>query len=313
MSILDSIKSTVSAYGYIAGWKVVARLPEGMVHAIARKVADKATTDKEGRVGAGPVQLRKNLARVLRCQPEDVPDSLVRESMRRYLRYWVEAFRLPRVAGPYMAERAAAHGIGLDQAYAAHASGKGLVLVLPHMGNWDMAGMWLAEEVAQFTTVAERLKPESLYDAFVEFRESLGFRILPHIGGQPPFDELKRVLTDGGIVCLLGDRDMSARGVEVDFFGEKTTMPAGPALLARETGATLHSVGLWFTPPSAIDTYGGWGMKIGEQIPTQGRELPAIVQDIATCMEEDIAAHPADWHMLQPLWMADRKRRRKDR
>ena len=114
------------------------------------------------------------------------------------------------------------------------------MLALPHSGNWDMAGVWLAHDRGTFTTVAERLKPESLYRRFIAYRESLGFEMLPLTGGdRPPFEVLSERLRANRVVCLMAERDLTRTGVEVDFFGEPTRMPAGPAKLAIETGAAL--------------------------------------------------------------------------
>src|SRR5581483_6033714 len=109
------------------------------------------------------------------------------------------------------------------------AQGNGVILALPHMGNWDHAGAWLAGTGVPFTTVAERLNPASLFDRFVAFRESLGMEVVPLTGGtRPPFDLLADRLRAGGVLCLLADRDLTSTGVEVDFFGMPARMPAGP-------------------------------------------------------------------------------------
>src|SRR5699024_9421729 len=131
---------------------------------------------------------------------------------------------------------------------AAMDAGKGAVLVLPHSGNWDVAGVWLVHTWGRFATVAERLKPESLFRRFVDYREKLGFEVFPLSGGEePPFAALRERLRQGKVVCLLGERDLTGRGVPVEFFGERTSMPAGPAKLAAETGAALLPVHCWFT------------------------------------------------------------------
>lgn len=221
---IPKTKSDWIGLGYLAGWRFLRYLPSRVAYRIADKAAVRVSAG-----GSQPRQLRKNLARVLGCAEKDVPNELVVASMQSYLRYWIEAFRLPSIAGPELTAKAAEGSEGLDFVHNAVNSGEGLVLVLSHSGNWDMAGMWLVSVVGQFTTVAERLKPEFLYDAFVDFRESLGFEILPLTGGQAPMQRLRERLRGGGIVCLLGDRDLGGRGVEVEFFGEKTTMPIGAA------------------------------------------------------------------------------------
>lgn len=284
----------LSVYGYKAGWKLITYIPHPVAKALFNFGADVVS-----KWGKGMPQLRKNLARVV--GEEHVDDALVRAAMRSYARYWLESFRLPKLAGDEKVLDAYARGIdGVEYLEAALATDKGVVLILPHSGNWDMAGMFLAHRYGTFTTVAERLKPEALYDAFVEFRESLGFHVLPLTGGKAPFPALKEILSAGNIVCLLGERDLRRHGVPVRFFGEETRMPAGAAKLALETGAQLLVVHSYFDAE-------GWGTTISAPIAHHhGADgLQIMVQEIADTMQENIAAHPADWHLLQPLWLAD--------
>lgn len=293
---MASARERIVAAGYIAGWKIVGALPQRLTARAAQWAADRASGD-----GAGMEMLRRNLTRVV--GPENVTRDLVRDAMRSYARYWLEAFRLPQMAGaPELNATLSAGVSGREHLDAAVARGKGVVLTLPHTGNWDMAGTWLAANYGGFTTVAERLEPEALFDAFVEFRESLGFEVVPLTGGeQPPFERLKEVLLDGGIVCLLGERDFSRHGVPVTFFGEETTFPAGPAKLARDTGATLLVAHSWFTGTWRNP---GWGFSISA--PVEAATLEDTAQRVADQFAENIAAHPTDWHMLQPLWPSDR-------
>ncbi|WP_370670695.1 phosphatidylinositol mannoside acyltransferase [Smaragdicoccus niigatensis] len=246
----------------------------------------------------GPVQLRKNLARVLDCAPEEVPQELIRDSVRSYARYWREAFRLPSQDPVALAKAVTDDAVGIEYVAEALALGKGVVLALPHSGNWDMAGVWAVQTHGGLSTVAERLKPESLFLRFVAYRESLGFEIFPLSGGEtPPFPQLADRLRENKIVCLLGERDLAKKGVQVEFFGEPTRMPAGPARLAIETGAPLLPVNCWFRE-------GGWGFTVEAPISTEGG-VEATTQRLADRFAANIAAHPADWHMLQPLWLAD--------
>ena len=290
-----SARERLVAAGYIAGWKIAGALPAPLTARAAEWAADRASGD-----GAGMEMLRRNLTRVV--GPENVTRELVRDAMRSYARYWLEAFRLPRMAGDPGLNAALSSGVvGREHLDAAVARGNGAVLTLPHTGNWDMAGTWLAENYGGFTTVAERLEPEALFDAFVQFRESLGFDVVPLTGGeQPPFERLKDVLAGGGIVCLLGERDFSGHGVPVTFFGEDPTFPAGPAKLARDTGATLLVAHSWFT---GTRRRLGWGFSISA--PVEVTTLADTAQRVADQFADNIAAHPADWHMLQPLWPAD--------
>ena len=283
----------LSDWGYAAGWRVVRSMPEGLARGIfgagARYFAR----------GGGPTQLRKNLARVIGTTPERVPDSLIRAAVASYARYWREAFRLPSMDLPAVAERLNKVFVGAEHFAAAHRGGKGAVMALPHSGNWDMAGVWLAQNYGTFTTVAERLKPESLYDRFIAYRESLGFEVLPATGGErPPMEVLAERLRANRFVCLMADRDLTRAGVRVDFFGEPTRLPAGPAKLAIETGAPLHPAHVFYDGEDCV-------VRIDDALDTSSGDVGVVTQALADRFAVNIAAHPQDWHMLQPLWLAD--------
>ncbi|MFC4374558.1 phosphatidylinositol mannoside acyltransferase [Nocardia halotolerans] len=288
-----TVTGRLSDWGYAAGWRLVRSAPEGLARKVFDLGADRAV--KNG----GPPQLRRNLARVLDVRPEQVPDELMRASMRSYARYWREAFRLPgmdHTTIDYYVD-------GLEHLDAALEQGRGVIFVLPHSGNWDMAGVWLVQHYDTFTTVAERLQPESLFERFVAYRESLGFEVFPLTGGeQPPFRALAERLRQNRIVCLMGERDLTGKGVPVEFFGERTWMPAGAAKLAIETGAALMPVHGWFT--TEADGTEGWGLKTEAALDVSVG-VAAATQALADRFAANIAEHPADWHMLQPLWEAD--------
>lgn len=289
-----SLGARLADLGYAAGWAAVRYAPESL----ARGLFDRAG-DFAGRRNGGPEQLRRNLSRVLGTTPDEVPDDLVAASIRSYARYWCEAFRLPAQDPAETARTAILPEADRARLDAAVERGKGVILALPHTGNWDMAGVWLVQHYGQFATVAERLQPESLFDRFVAYRESLGFEIFPLSGGeQPPYEQLADRLRAGGIICLLGERDLARHGVPVTFFGERTRMPAGSARLAIETGAALLPAHHWFeeAPHSR--------MFVGEPIDVSGG-VEAATQALADAFAVNIAAHPQDWHMLQPLWEAD--------
>ncbi|HIW95925.1 MAG TPA: phosphatidylinositol mannoside acyltransferase [Candidatus Corynebacterium gallistercoris] len=306
----DSWAEAASSLAYRAGWKITAALPQPIAARFFTAVADVASKN-----GAGPEQLRKNLARVV--GPENVTRDLVKRSMRSYMRYWREAFQLPAMSAQQLADVLDHAFVGESREHvdAAVAAGKGVILALPHAGNWDMAGVWLVQRHGTFTTVAERLRPESLFDAFVDYRESLGFEIIALTGSeQPPMRRMEEVLRGGGLVCLMGERDMSGHGVDVQFFGEQTSMPAGPALLAQKTGASLHAVGVSFTGGDSSPEGGeeGWGFRVSPPIDAE-RPLEHVVQDLADHFAHNIACDPQDWHMLQPLWHADLSERRRQK
>lgn len=288
-----SIAGRMSDLGYAAGWRLVRILPETFATTLFDAGADLAA-----RRGGGPPQLRRNLARVVGVPADEVPDELMRQSMRSYARYWKESFRLPSMDLDATAASIASSVEGREHIDAALAAGRGAILALPHSGNWDMAGVWCARTYNGFTTVAERLEPESLFERFVAYREALGFEVFPLSGGQtPPFVPLSQRLRDNRIVCLLGERDLARKGVPVTFFGEPTRMPAGPAKLALDTGAALLPVHCWFTPD-------GWGFSVHPEIDVSGG-VETATQHLADRFAANIAAHPADWHMLQPLWLDD--------
>lgn len=294
--VSDQDDVDLATLGYLAGWKCAGLIP----YSVLRRVGDFAA-DKVSDNGRGMEQLRRNLMRVV--GPDNVTSELVRASVRSYTRYWVEAFSLPKMAGkPDVIEAISKGVIGREHFDASFNRGRGVVLVLPHTGNWDMAGMFLVHEYGPFTTVAERVRPEVLFDAFVDFRNSLGFDVIPLTGGQPPFPCLQEVCRSGGVVCLVGERDFKGTGIAVNFFDEETTMPPGAVELALSTGAALHVVHSWFED-------NGWGLSVSPEVPRT--DAQTMQQQVADVFARNIAAHSADWHMLQPLWPVDRALRRK--
>lgn len=290
------------AKAYILAWRFIGYLPYKFTAWLFLKGADHVSNK-----GKAMEQLRRNLSRVV--GKENVTAVLVRDAMRSYARYWFEAFRLPQLAGnPDLIAQLDCGVVGKEHLIASAASTQGTVFVATHSGNWDMAGMYFAHSFGAFSTVAERLKPVELYDAFVAFRKQLGFNVIAHTTtpGEPSaMQQLKTVLETGGTVCLLGDRDLKGTGVEVEFFGENTTMPTGAVRLAQETGSKLHVVHCWFAGTIFSPQ---WGLSISPPIEIQN--IAETVQVQATIMEENIRKHPTDWHVLQPFWLADRRQKR---
>jgi len=294
-------RESLADWGYAAGWRVVRAMPEVLARSVFDAGARYAARD------GGPEQLRKNLARVIGTTPAEVPDSLMRASLASYARYWREAFRLPTMNQAALAKRLARVFIGAEKFADAHRGGRGAVIALPHSGNWDMAGVWLAQNYGTFTTVAERLTPESLYDRFIAYRESLGFEVLPLTGGErPPMEVLAERLRANKFVCLMADRDLTRSGVQVNFFGEPTRLPAGPARLAIETGAPLHPAHVFYDGEDCV-------VQIDDALDTSSGDVGVITQALADRFAVNIAAHPADWHMLQPQWLADLSAQRRAR
>lgn len=302
-STLARISQRAGAQAYALGWVVVRWLPSFIARPAFRAIADYVWW----RGGAGVRQLESNLRRVVHPDDQTELRSLTRAALRSYLRYWLEVFRLPALSRGAVADRF--HVYGEERLWEALRSGRGVVLALPHSGNWDHAGAWIALSGHPFATVAERVEPESLYDRFVAFRQRLGMEVLPLTGGRKVvYASLATRLRAGGLVCLLADRDLTASGVEVSFFGEPARMPAGPATLALDTGAALVPVTLWYEGRD-------WAGQVHPEITvpqagTRSEKIAAMTQDLAQEFEGSIAAHPQDWHMMQRLWTADLGRAR---
>ncbi|GAA5166716.1 phosphatidylinositol mannoside acyltransferase [Pseudonocardia eucalypti] len=309
---LAAMNEQLADAGYALGWRAVRAMPAGLAHRLFRAGADLAVS----RGGDGPRQLRANLARVLRhagAEPTEAElDRLTAEGLRSYARYWCEAFRLPALDPVALHDRVDPAAAGVEHLHRALDRGQGVVAALTHSGNWDVAGVWLVQALrrlgrpAKLVTVAERLRPASLFDRFVAYRESLGFEVLPADGGARMVATLAARLRENQVVCLVADREMGNGGVEVDFCGEPARFPGGPAQLAKRTGAALLPFAGWFTED-------GWGLRFHPPIevpdgPT-GPVVRVATQALAEVFAADLAAHPADWHMLQPIWSADRDRR----
>jgi lauroyl/myristoyl acyltransferase len=292
------MKEQLTDTAYAAGWALVKRLPEPVARGLFNGLADVATR----RRGKSVRRLESNLRRVRPKASEAEIAGLTRAGMRSYMRYWSESFRMSswtreRIAGSFAPE----HIERLDEALA---SGRGAILALPHMGNWDLAGAWVVVTRVPFTTVAERLKPEKLFDRFVAYREGLGMEVLPLTGGVGTLGTLAQRLRAGGLVCLVGDRDLSESGVEVEFLGEATRMPAGPAALAAQTGAALLPVTLWYDGTAVMKG------RVHEEVPApeggdKREKVAAMTQALAAVWGEGVREHPQDWHMLQRFWLAD--------
>ncbi len=283
----------VVTLAYLAGWRVVRLLPERTARVVFAWVADRIYR----RNGKGVQQLRGNLARVRPGASGRELDELTRAGVRSYLRYWCESFRLP--AWPLADVVRRTRTVDEARLRDGYARGRGVVVVLPHMGNWDWAGAWACATGMPLATVAERLEPARLYDQFVAYRRSLGMEILP-LDGQATVDRLVERVSAGGLVCLLADRDLSRAGVEVLLCDQPARMPRGPAAIARRTGAPLLPVTL---------TYVGDDMEvtIHPEVPhADGDEgLVTMMQGVADAFTGAFRAHPQDWHMMQKVFAGD--------
>ncbi len=294
------IGQRLATLGYVLAWRGVRLLPERWAHELFRRVGDGV----HRRRGPGVLRLRSNLRRVRPDLDDPALEQLTRDAVRSYLRYWCELFRLPGWPVEDVVRRT--RTVGEHHVRDAHAQGRGVVVPLPHMANWDWAGAWACATGMPLTTVAERLRPERLYDEFVSYRRTLGMRILPLTGGEAAFPRLEEWLRGGGLVCLLADRDLSGTGVEVQLCGAPARMPRGPALLARRTGAPLVPVTLHYAGRDLTVTF-------HPPVPhTSGPEgLVAMTQGVADAFTAALRAHPEDWHMMQKVFVEDLARTRR--
>jgi len=219
-----------------------------------------------------------------------------------YGRYWYESFRLPQLSAADLAANMTYEGLGrLDDALAA---GRGAVVALPHLGGWDFGGAWLGSLGYHLTVVVEPLEPAEMFEWFVAFRRSLGMTVVPL--GPEAGTAVLHCLRDNGIAALVSDRDLVGSGIEVEFFGEKTTLPAGPATLALRTGAALLPTAVYMRPG------GGHHGVIRPAVPVERRgglreDARRLTQDLAHELEELIRVAPEQWHLFQPNWPSDRE------
>jgi KDO2-lipid IV(A) lauroyltransferase len=282
-------------------FKVGARLARLLPEPVAVRVAD-GLARASSRLTPGR---RRMAARNLRrADPTLEGRRLDRATTRlfeSYGRYWVESFRLPGLSTEEI--DAGFRAVGFEHIEAARAAGTGAIMVLPHLGSWEWAAFWLTRvKGLPITAVVERLDPPELFDWFADLRRSFGMEVVPL--GPDAGKATIRALKANHLLALLCDRDLAGDGVEVEFFGERTTLPAGPALLALRTGAPIH--------PTAI--YHRDGVREGVVRPaldTARRgdlrsDIARITQDVAHALEDLIRAAPDQWHLLQPNWPSDR-------
>jgi KDO2-lipid IV(A) lauroyltransferase len=294
-----SLGERASTVVYRAGWLAVRLIPESAARWIFTQIADYLWR----RRGESVRQLEANLRRVRPDASDAELSQLTRAGMRSYLRYWVEAFRMPTMPAERITSGMSV--AGEEQAALTHIkAGRGVVFALPHTGNVDLAAAWIMTRgFGQISVIAERLKPEAVFRQFVAYRESLGMEVVPHTGGPSPFGVMAQRLRAGRLVCLVADRDLSAAGVEIEFFGEPARIGAGPAALAVRTGAALMPVVLWFAD-------GDWRGHIYPEVPvppdgTQAEKVSEMSQKLAAAWQIGIGEHPEDWHMLHKLFVAD--------
>jgi KDO2-lipid IV(A) lauroyltransferase len=286
-----------SVSAYRAGALLARNAPRPLVHMAARAAgmsAALASRDKR-------LLVARNLERAI-GRPMGPLESRrrVAATFEWYARYYIESFALPSIDPRTIDSEFGYEGVGEIQA--AVDSGIGPILVLPHLGSWEWAGWWLSL-VAGFrvTVVVEPIEPPELFDWFVELRQSIGMNVVPL--GPDVTSEVARAIKRGDVVCLLSDRDIGGGGVPVDFFGERTRLPAGPAMLSLRTGARLI--------PAAVYWRDGCRYGLARpplEVARQGRfrdDVARLVQAYADELEYLIKLAPEQWHLMSPNWPSD--------
>ncbi|HEY5515468.1 MAG TPA: phosphatidylinositol mannoside acyltransferase [Pengzhenrongella sp.] len=296
---------------FAVAWRVAGHVPEPVLRAVATIGADAAWL----RRGTGVRQLERNLARVRPDASRRELRQLSRAGMRSYSRYYRETFAL----SSYPPERIAARGrmVGGEPVRAELAAGRTVLMALGHTGNWDLAGAFATVQLGHVTTVVERLEPEALYQEFLEFRQGLGITIIALDGsGGDVFRQLVRAVRGGPtLLPLLADRDLTARGIEVDLFGARARVAVGPAALAVSTGAMLLAAGIYYErlhgdrrraagSPWGIVLDFGPPVTVPTDLP-RAEQLMVMTQSWVDAVGAGIAAHPQDWHMLQKIFVED--------
>jgi phosphatidylinositol dimannoside acyltransferase len=274
-------------------------LPERLALAVGEQVL--------GRVAALTSGDRRRMVRrnLQRADPALGGRALDRATVRlfqSYARYWVESFRLPGTSAADL-DAGLTHE-GYEHLQGALAHGRGAILALPHLGGWEWGGFWLSRVAGiPVTVVVERLEPPDLFEWFVELRQSLGMEVVAL--GPEAGTATMRALKANRALALLSDRDIGGGGHEVEFFGERTTLPAGPATLALRTGAPILPVAVYFDGPRSrhavvrppLDTSRQAGLRA---------DVARVTQALAHELEALIRAAPEQWHLLQPNWPSDR-------
>ena len=282
----------LTAVAYFAGWRIVRWLPEKSAYRLFDLVADRVSA----RNGKSFRRLESNLKRVVPELSDTDLRNLARVGMRSYLRYWCDTFRSPdwdikRIQSTVTVNHA-------ELLLEPVRSKRGVVVALPHAGNWDHAGSYFCSQGIPLVTVVERLKPEKLFLKFLEYRQKIGMEALPLDGRV--MGTLASRLREGKLVALVADRDLSRSGIDVKFFDGTARMPAGPALLALRTGADLITAYVSYTETGIHIDFRKVLIADGE---TESERVAKTVQLCANNFAAGISAHPHDWHMLQRIWV----------
>lgn len=282
----------LSFLAYMSGWWIVRSLPESAAYGLFRKIAD--FVYKRG--GKSVQRLRSNLARVKPDLSSKDLDALVNSAMRSYMRYWCDTFRIQN----WTIERIQSTVTTTNENLLIDPmkNGEGVVIALPHSGNWDHAGAYFCSLGIPLVTVAERLKPEALFQKFLQHRESMGFEVLSL--DNRSFATLIKRAREKRLIALVADRDLSQSGIEVNFFNYPARMPAGPAVLNLKTGIGIVAAHVSYTDTGIHVAFESVDVP---SVGTDEERIQKCVQNIADLFEKGISRTPQDWHMLQRIWI----------
>lgn len=278
-----------TALAWNLAWETTRRLPEALAHGVADVLAHLAFWT----AGGMRRQLTRNLARVV--APSEL-DRTVRAAVRSYARYWVEAFRAADIDPADLDRRTTTNGF--EHLDAVLEQGRGAVILLAHHGSWDLAALWGETHGYHLAVVVEVLRPRALFEKFVRLRETVGVEVVPLRRGQL-FSRLQEVLGANHMVGLLSERDLSGRGPVTRLFGEDARMPPGPALLAKRTGAPVVPATLLQRPGRR------WHIEVFPPLELADVDVDAAAQQVTEALEDIIRLDPAQWHAVQPVWLAD--------
>ena len=227
---------------------------------------------------------------------------LTQQVFDSYARYYLESFRLPTLTSAQVAASFTVEGYH-ENMLPALDRGKGVILALPHLGGWEWAGRWAADLGNKMTVVVEPIQPPELFEWFADLRRKFGMTVIPL--GPDAGPAVLKSLRNNEVLCLLSDRDITGGGIEVEFFGERTKLPAGPATLAIRTGAALLPTAAYFTD-RGVGHHGVIGAPMNCERHGKLREdVQRITQELAYELETLIRRAPEQWHLLQPNWPSD--------
>ncbi len=246
--------------------------------------------------GKSVSRLRSNLSRVFPTMDSKELEVLVRNGVLSYMRYWMETFRSPDWSTERILSTVTVTNEHLLMDPIKDKSG--VVVSLPHAGNWDHAGSYFCSRGAELVTVAEVLKPKELFEKFLEYRQAIGMEVLPL--DSRAFPTLLQRARDGKLIALVADRDLSSSGIDVDFFGGVARMPAGPAIVAIRTGLPLVTAFVSYTESGIHVDLNEIPILSGED---ETQRVRATVQLCADSFAAGIRKHPHDWHMMQRIWV----------